>query len=105
MDSSAMDHITGELEKLSFCNKYHGGKQVHVAGGTGKGIANVGHSVLYSPSRNLHLKNILHVPQAHMNLCSVNRLAKDNNVFLEFHPNHFFDKGTGDKENPPQRQM
>jgi hypothetical protein len=33
--------------------------------------------------------NILHVPQAQKNLCSVNRLAHDNNVFLEFHPHHF----------------
>jgi histone deacetylase 1/2 len=31
-----------------------------------------------------------HKPQK--NLCSVNRLAKDNNVFLEFHPDHFLIK-------------
>jgi len=50
-------------------------------------IDNVGHTFLCSP--NLHLKNILHVPQAHKSLCSVNRLTRDNNVFLEFHPNQF----------------
>lgn len=90
MDTGATDHVTGELEKLTVHDKYHGGDQVHAANGTGMEIANVGHSFLHSP--NLHLRNILHVPQAHKNLCSVNRLARDNNVFLEFHPNHFFIK-------------
>jgi histone deacetylase 1/2 len=92
MDSGATDHVTGELEKLTFRNKYHGGDQVHAADGAGMKIANIGHSTFYSPTRNLHLKHILHVPQAAKNLCSVNRLAKDNNVFLEFHPDHFFIK-------------
>jgi histone deacetylase 1/2 len=87
MDTGATDHVTGELEKLTVHDKYHGGDQVHAANGTGMEITNVGHSFLHSP--NLHLRNILHVPQAQKNLCSVNRLARDNNVFLEFHPHHF----------------
>jgi transposase InsO family protein len=87
MDTGATDHITGELEKLTVRDKYYGGEQVQAANGAGMKIANVGHSQLHSP--NLHLKNILHVPKAHKNLCSVNRLARDNNVFLEFHPHHF----------------
>jgi len=95
MDSSATDHITGELERLTMRNKYHGGDQIHAADGTGMEIANVGHSILCSPSRSLHLNNILHVPQAHKSLCSVNHLAKDNNVYLEFHPDHFLIKEQG----------
>jgi histone deacetylase 1/2 len=97
MDSGATDHITGELEKLTFRNKYNGGDQVQAADGAGMEIANVGHSTFHSQTKNFHLKNILHVPQATKNLCSVNRLAKDNHVFLEFHPNHFFikEQGTG----------
>ena len=87
MDTGATDHITGELEKLTVRDKYHGREQVHAFNGSGMEIANVGHSRLHSP--NLHLRNILHVPQAHKNLCSVNRLTRDNNVFLEFHPNYF----------------
>jgi hypothetical protein len=66
MDIGAMDHITGELEKLAVHDKYHGGEQVRAANGIGMEIANVGHSYLHSP--NLHLKNILHVPLAHNNL-------------------------------------
>ena len=52
-------------------------------------IQHIGQSVVRASSRNLTLKDILHVPQAAKNLVSVNRLAKDNNVFLEFHPEFF----------------
>jgi hypothetical protein len=92
VDSGATDHIMGELEKMTIRNKYHGGDQVHATDGQGMEIANIGHSIFSSPTRDLHLKNILHVPQAAKNLCSVNRLTKDNNVFLEFHPDRFLIK-------------
>ena len=92
MDSGATDHITGELEKLTVRNKYHGGDHVHAANGTGMEISNVGHSTLHSPSSKIHLRNVLHVPSASKNLVSVNRLTHDNNVFLEFHPDHFLIK-------------
>ncbi|XP_021305719.1 uncharacterized protein LOC110431234 [Sorghum bicolor] len=36
-DTGATDHITGELEKLSFRNKYNGGDQIHTASGAGSG--------------------------------------------------------------------
>jgi histone deacetylase 1/2 len=87
MDTGATDHITSDLEKMTVRDKYHGREQVHAANGLGMEINNVGHTFLHSPD--LHLKNILHVPQAHKSLCSVNHLARDNNVILEFHPNHF----------------
>jgi histone deacetylase 1/2 len=87
MDTGATDHVTGELEKLTVHDKYHGGEQILAANGSGMEIANVGYSRLHSP--NLHLNNVLHVPQAHKSLCSVNRLTRDNKVFLEFHPHHF----------------
>nr|AAK02020.2 Putative gag-pol polyprotein [Oryza sativa]AAP52036.1 retrotransposon protein, putative, Ty1-copia subclass [Oryza sativa Japonica Group] len=40
VDSNATDHITGEMEKLSVKDKYHGSEQVHNAGGTGHEDAN-----------------------------------------------------------------
>jgi histone deacetylase 1/2 len=90
MDSGATDHITGELEKLSFRDKYHGGQQVHAANGQGMEISHIGHSTLHSPSSSkIHLNNVLHVPHANKSLVSMNRLARDNHVFLEFHPDHF----------------
>ena len=53
-------------------------------------ISYVGHSILDPPTSEMHLNNILHVPKASKNLIFINHLARDNNAFLEFHPNHFF---------------
>jgi hypothetical protein len=89
MDSGAIDHITSELDKLTVRDKYSGGEHVHAANIFGMEIKHVGHSTLHSPTSNIHLNHILHVPQAHKSLLSVNHIARDNDVFLEFHPNHF----------------
>ena len=94
MDTGATDHITGDLEKLTIRDRYNGNEQVHAAS---MGICHVGHSFLQSPYSQIHLKNILHVPQTNKSLVSVHRLARDNNAFLEFHPNHFFLKEQGTK--------
>ena len=89
MDSGATDHITGELEKLSVHDRYHGGDHVHAANGSGMEISHVGHSMVQSHSHKIHLNNNLHVPDASKSLVSVNRLTRDNNAFVEFHPDHF----------------
>ena len=89
IDSGATDHITGDLEKLSFRDKYRGGEQVLTANGAGMDINHIGHSTLISPIRDVHLNNILHVPRATKSLVSAHRLVKDNNAFLELHPRHF----------------
>jgi histone deacetylase 1/2 len=52
-------------------------------------ISHIGHTTVHTPVRDIHLKNILHIPQAQKNLISVHRLASDNFAFLEFHPNFF----------------
>ena len=61
--------------------KYHGQDQVHNANGEGMKIDHVGHAIVTTPHRNIHLKNILHVPQTKKNLLSVRRIAIDNKVF------------------------
>ena len=97
MDTRATDHITRDLEKLTIRDRYNGNEQVHAANGAGMNICHIGHSSLQSPHSQIHLKNILHVPQTSKNLVSVHRSARDNNAFLEFHPNHFFIKEQGTK--------
>ena len=100
MDTGATDHITSDLERLTVRDKYHGADQVHAANGSSMEITHVGHSLLRSPTSNIHLKNILHVPKASKNLVSIKYcLTHDNNVFLEFHPRPLFYQGTGDEEN------
>jgi hypothetical protein len=60
-------------------------------------IGHIGHSILHSPNSSIRLNTVLHVPQASKSLISVNRLACDNNAFLEFYPNHFLIEEQGTK--------
>jgi hypothetical protein len=91
-DSGATDHITGELEKLHVRDRYNGNDQIHTASGSGMDIHHIGHSVIHTPSHDLHLNNILHVPNATKSLLSTSRLARDNHAFVEYWPNSFFIK-------------
>jgi histone deacetylase 1/2 len=97
-DTGATDHITSELNSLTMKEKYKGRDQIHTANGQGMNISHVGHAIVKSPSRNLHLNNVLHVPNATKNLVSIHRLTKDNNVFLEFHPWYFYVKDQATKK-------
>jgi histone deacetylase 1/2 len=92
IDSGATDHVTSELDKLTVQDKYGGHDQVHSASGAGMEINHICSRILRTPSSNIHLRKILHVPKANKNLLPVHRLARDNNAFLEFHPHHFFIK-------------
>jgi hypothetical protein len=89
-DTGATDHITGELDKLTVRDRYQGSDQIHNANGQGMDIHHIGHSLFRTPNHNLRLNNILHVPQATKSLLSTHHLTKDNHVFAEYWPNHFF---------------
>jgi histone deacetylase 1/2 len=91
-DSGATNHVTGELEKMTVHDKYSGKEKVQTASGTGMNISNIGHAIFHTPSRKLHLNNILHVPASAKSLASVHKLAKDNHAFFEFHPDFFLIK-------------
>jgi hypothetical protein len=64
-DIGVIDHITNDLERLAIREKYHGNEQIQTAGGSGMAIRHVGHSIIQTPTRALHLRNILHAPQSH----------------------------------------
>jgi hypothetical protein len=51
--------------------KYNGNDQVHTASGVGINISHISRLVISTPSRDLVLKNILHVPEADKNLLFV----------------------------------
>jgi histone deacetylase 1/2 len=61
-------------------------------------IRHIGHSLIHTPNHDLHLKNILHVPNATKSLLSTSRLAKDNHAFVEYWPNSFFIKDQDTRE-------
>ena len=73
-------------------DQYRGKDRVHTADRSGMVISHVGHTIVRNPVKDLHLRNILHVPRASKNLLSVHCLAKDNNVYLEFYPFFFLIK-------------
>jgi hypothetical protein len=69
-DTSATDHVTGELDKLIVKNKYHGNDQIHTASGTGMDISHIGHTTVRTPSRDIHLKmsSMFHKPRKILHL-------------------------------------
>jgi histone deacetylase 1/2 len=97
-DSGATDHITGELEKLHVRYRYNGNEQIHTTSGSGMDIHHIGNSVIHTPSHDLHLNKIFHVPQATKSLISTSRLAHDNHAFVEYWPNYFFVKDRDTRE-------
>ncbi|KAF8403163.1 hypothetical protein HHK36_011260 [Tetracentron sinense] len=91
-DSGATNHITSDLANLSLHSEYTGNDSMKVGDGTGLPIQHIGNSSLHTTSSTFHLNDILHVPSITKNLLSVHRFTRDNNVFFEFHPNHFYIK-------------
>jgi hypothetical protein len=91
-DSGAIDHVTGELDKLNVKDPYHGGDQIYTVSGSGMHVKHIGHSIICTPYRDLQLNNILHVPESSKNLAYVYQITYDNNVFFELHHDFFFIK-------------
>jgi hypothetical protein len=91
-DSAMTDHITGDLERLTMHDTYLDQDQIHTANRTGMTINRVGNSIIPTPSRDLVLNNVLHVPSTQKNLVSVHRFTLDNDTFIEFHPFFFLIK-------------
>jgi histone deacetylase 1/2 len=96
-DTGATDHITSDLDRLAIREQYNGGDKVHVGNGAGLNILHTGHASLKTASRSLALHNVLHVPQISKKLLSVHKLARDNDVYFEYHPWYFSikDRQTG----------
>jgi hypothetical protein len=91
-DMGVIDHITNELYKLVVCENYTSQEQIHTTNGGGMHITHVGNSILHTPSHNLSLKNVLHVPRSRKNLVSIHHFIRDNHVFVEYHPWFFLVK-------------
>jgi histone deacetylase 1/2 len=91
-DSGATDHLTADLDRLSFQERYNGKDSVQVANGAGLQISHTGHSQINGSSRPLLLNNILRVPNMSKNLLCVHKLLRDNNAYAKIFPFHFYIK-------------
>jgi hypothetical protein len=79
-----------KCEKLNMKEPYKGNEHVHTASGSGMRILHVVQAIIpTTSSRQLHLRNVLHVPTVTKNLLFVPRFTYDNNILVEFHPNIF----------------
>ena len=61
-DTGATNHITNDLDCLTTRERYTRKDQVHAANGAGMIISHIGNSMINTPYRNLHLKDVLHIP-------------------------------------------
>jgi hypothetical protein len=92
LDSGTIDHITGELDKLTTHDRYHDTDQVKTTNGIGMPISRIGSSVIPTIHHNLCLNNVLHVPGASKHLISIRRFNLDNHTYIELHPRFFLIK-------------
>lgn len=63
-----------------------------VGNGQGLTIAHTGNATFHANSSQLHLKRVLHCPNASANLLSINQFCLDNNCFFILTASHFFVK-------------
>lgn len=96
-DNGASNHVTANPSFLTRKDSYIGTEQVVVGNGSSMVISHVENSTIPSKYGVLTLNNVLCIPQIAKNLDSVSQLAKDNNVYMEFHSNFYVvkDKFTG----------
>ncbi|KAE8708208.1 hypothetical protein F3Y22_tig00110348pilonHSYRG00083 [Hibiscus syriacus] len=97
VDTGATHHVTADANKVMNSSEYRGPGKLLIGNGMPLDVALVGHAQVNTSSRVLFLNNLLHVPQITKNLLSVSKLAKDNDVFIEFHANRccIRDEATG----------
>lgn len=93
LDSVASHNITGDLANLSVHSEYDGTDEVILGDGSGLAVSHISFLALHSPNRTFIFRDTLCVPNLCKNLISVHHLTNQNNVFVEFHPFHFFCKG------------
>lgn len=92
IDSGATDHITFDLNNLFVHLDYNGKAKITIGNGSSLLVSHIGDYVISNTNSALLLHNILHVSQIRKNLLIVSMFTKDNNVFSEFHVDHYFIK-------------
>jgi hypothetical protein len=78
--------ITSQLDKLTTKEK------IQTASGSSMGIDYIGNSILHTPTHDLCLNKVLHIPITQKNLVSIHRLTTDNLIFIEYHSRYFLIK-------------
>ncbi|GJX42805.1 ribonuclease H-like domain-containing protein [Tanacetum coccineum] len=84
MDTGASSHLNNSVTSLS--KNFNSCMYPFVSVGDGHSIpvTKTGHSILPTPTRSLHLNNVLITPHIVKNLISVRQFVRDNNCTIEF---------------------
>lgn len=88
MDSGASSHMASDPGNLSYL-KPSTSQSVTVGNGSSIPITHTGYKTIHSPSKPLHLHNILVVPNIIKNLISVRQFTIDNYCSIQFDPYGF----------------
>lgn len=92
MDSRATHYFTLDLAMMHLARPFTGNDHVTVGDGKKLSISHTGHALVFAHPVPLYLGNIYHAPSISKNVISVSKLCHDNQVFVEFHANHFLVK-------------
>ncbi|GJY36293.1 ribonuclease H-like domain-containing protein [Tanacetum coccineum] len=91
-DTGASSHLNNSVNSLSENFNTCMYPSVSVGDGHSIPITNTGHSILPTPTRSLHLNNVLITPHIIKNLIYVRQFVRDNNYTIEFDAFGFFVK-------------
>ena len=80
MNVEAIHHITDNFKNLTINYPYQGSNSVQDRNGEDLVIKQIGSSHITIPSHSFMLNNILHYPNASVDLLSVQKFAHDNNA-------------------------
>nr|GEV52359.1 hypothetical protein [Tanacetum cinerariifolium] len=84
-DTGASSHLNNSVNSLSENFNTCMYPSVSVGDGHSMPVTNTGHSILPTPTRSLHLNNVLITPHVVKNLIYVRQFVRDNNCTIEFY--------------------
>ncbi|GJZ29747.1 ribonuclease H-like domain-containing protein, partial [Tanacetum coccineum] len=84
MDTGASSHLNNSVNSLSENFNTCMYPSISVGDGHSIPVTNTGHSILQSPTKSLHLNNVLIIPHIVKNLIYVRQFVRDNNCTIEF---------------------
>ncbi|GKA68083.1 hypothetical protein Tco_0768000 [Tanacetum coccineum] len=84
MDTGASSHLNNSVTSLSENFNMFMYSSISVGDGHSIPVTNTGHSILPTPTKSLHLNNVLITPHIVKNLIYVRQFVRDNNHTIKF---------------------
>ncbi|GJW25439.1 ribonuclease H-like domain-containing protein [Tanacetum coccineum] len=84
MDTGASSHLNSSVTSLNIVFNTYMYLSISVGDGHSIPVTNTGHSILSTPTKSIHLNNVLITPHIVKNLIYVCQIVRDNNCTVEF---------------------